>query len=89
MLRTPDAVQALGRSKSQLLRLIDAGHLTPGVHFFRGAHRNSPITWDVSACQKRFGELARMPVPSQSDEPEKLDFLEREYVDEAGVPFHG
>ena len=75
VLRTPEAVQALGRSKSQLLRLIDAGHLTPGVHFFRGPFRNSPITWDVAACQQRFGELARMPVPSQSEEPEELDSL--------------
>ena len=73
--KTPDAVQALGRSKSQLLRLIDSGHLMPGVHFFRGPFRNSPITWDISKCQQRFGELARMPVPSQSDKPEELDSL--------------
>ena len=75
VLKTPDAVRALGRSKSQLLRLIDAGVLTPGIHYFRGAHRNSPITWDVAACQQRFGELARMPVPSQSGESEELDSL--------------
>jgi len=75
VLKTPDAVQALGRSKSQLLRLIDAGVLTPGVHFFRGPFRNSPITWDVTACQQRFAELARMPVPLQSGEPEELDSL--------------
>lgn len=75
VLKTPDAVRALGRSKSQLLRLIDAGVLTPGTHYFRGAHRNSPITWDVAACQQRFGELARMPVPSQSGESEELDSL--------------
>ena len=75
VLRTPDAVQALGRSKSQLLRLIDSGHLTPGVHYFRGPHRNSPITWDISACQKRFGELARMPVPQKSAEQMGMDSL--------------
>lgn len=75
VLKTPDAVQALGRSKSQLLRLVDAGVLTPGVHFFRGPFRNSPITWDVGACQQRFAELARMPVPPQSAEPEGLDPL--------------
>ena len=78
VLKTPDAVQALGRSKSQLLRLIDSGHLTPGVHYFRGPHRNSPITWDVAACQQRFAELARMPVPMQSGEPEELDSLLKE-----------
>ena len=75
VLRTPDAVQALGRSKSQLLRLIDAGVLTPGVHFFRGPFRNSPITWDIGACQQRFADLARMPVRSQSGEPAELDAL--------------
>ena len=75
VLKTPDALQALGRSKSQLLRLIDAGVLTPGVHFFLGPFRNSPITWDVTTCQQRFAELARMPVPSQSGEPEELDSL--------------
>ena len=75
VLRTPDAVQALGRSKSQLLRLIDSGHLTPGVHYFRGPHRNSPITWDISACQQRFGELARMPVPQESAEQIAMDSL--------------
>ena len=75
VLKTPDAVRALGRSKSQLLRLIDAGVLTPGTHFFRGIYRNSPITWDVAACQQRLGELARMSVPARSKEPEKLDSL--------------
>ena len=75
VLRTPDAVRALGRSKSQLLRLIDSGHLTPGVHFFRGPFRNSPITWDVNACQQRFAELARMPVPEQSSVQGELDLL--------------
>ena len=82
VLKTPGAVQALGRSKSQLLRLIDSGHLTPGVHFFRGPFRNSPITWDVTACQKRFAELARMPVSSQSVEPEGLDSLLEEIKNE-------
>ena len=82
VLRTPDAVQALGRSKSQLLRLVDSGYLTPGVHFFRGPFRNSPITWDVTACQQRFAELARMPVPSQSVEPEGLDALLAEIKNE-------
>ena len=75
VIKTPDAVQALGRSKSQLLRLIDSGHLKPGVHFFRGPHRNSPITWDVGACQQRFAELARMPVPEQSFVQGELDLL--------------
>ena len=85
VLKTPSAVQALGRSKSQLLRLIDSGHLTPGVHFFRGPFRNSPITWDVTACQQRFAELARMPVPSQSGEPEGLDALLAEIKNETPI----
>ena len=75
VLKTPAAVQALGRSKSQLLRLIDSGHLSPGVHYFRGPHRNSPITWDVGACQQRFAELARMPIPEIGGEPKELDSL--------------
>ena len=75
VLKTPDAVRALGRSKSQLLRFIDSGVLTPGGHFFRGPFRNSPITWDTAACQQRFADLARMPVPSQSGEPAELDSL--------------
>ena len=75
VLKTPDAVRALGRSKSQLLRLIDAGVLTPGVHFFRGPFRNSPITWDTAACQQRFAELARMPIPEIGGESKKLDSL--------------
>ena len=82
VLKTPDAVQALGRSKSQLLRLVDAGVLTPGVHYFRGPFRNSPITWNIAACQERFGELARMPVPSRSDESEELDSLLEEIRNE-------
>ena len=82
VMKTPDAVRALGRSKSQLLRLIDSGHLSPGVHFFRGPFRNSPITWDTGACQQRFAELARMPVPSQSVEPEGLDSLLEEIKNE-------
>ena len=75
VLKTPAAAQALGRSKSQLMRLIDAGCLTPGVHFFRGPFRNSPITWDVGACQQRFAELARMPIPEIGGEPKELDSL--------------
>ena len=82
VLRTPDAVQALGRSKSQLLRLIDAGVLTPGVHFFRGPFRNSPITWDIGACQQRFADLARVPFPSQCVEPEEVDSLLEEIRNE-------
>ena len=62
-LKTPEAVRILGRTKSQLLRLVEAGHLQPGIHYFRGAFRNSPITWDVEACQQRFAELAHLPVP--------------------------
>ena len=58
--KTPEAVQMLGRSKTQLLRLVDVGVLTPGIHFFRGPFRNSPITWDVAKCQERFAELARI-----------------------------
>ena len=73
VLKTPDAVRALGRSKSQLLRLIDSGHLTPGVHYFRGPFRNSPITWDVAACQQRFAELARMPIPQIGSETKEVD----------------
>ena len=75
VIKTPAAVQALGRSKSQLLRLVDAGVLTPGVHYFRGPFRNSPITWNIAACQERFGELARMPVPGTNAEQLELDFV--------------
>ena len=78
VLKTPAAAQALGRLKSQLMRLIDSGCLTPGVHFFRGPFRNSPITWDIGACQQRFAELARMPVPSQYEEQKELDSLLKE-----------
>lgn len=62
-LPTPRAVEVLGRSKLTLLRYARDGHLTPGVHFFRGPYQNSPITWDVERCQQRFAELARMPAP--------------------------
>lgn len=60
-LPTPRAVEMLGRSKLTLLRYAERGHLTAGVHFFRGPYANSPITWDVERCQQRFAELARMP----------------------------
>lgn len=60
IVKTPEACQCLGRSKSSLLRYIDVGVLTPGKHFFRGPFRNSPITWDITACQERFGEIAAM-----------------------------
>ena len=61
-LPTSQAVAELGRSKATLLRYADEGILIPGVHFFRGAYRNSPITWDTESCHRRFAELARMPV---------------------------
>ena len=60
IVKTPEACQRLGRSKSTLLRYIDAGVLIPGEHFFRGAFRNSPITWDIAACQQRFGDIAAL-----------------------------
>ena len=60
-LPTPRAVEILGRSMQSLIRYARAGFLTPGVHFFKGPHQNSPITWDVERCQERFGELAMMP----------------------------
>ena len=60
---TPKAVELLGRSKSQLLRLIKSGHLVAGKHYVRGAFSNSPITWNVEEITIEFTRLARTPNP--------------------------
>ena len=60
---TPKAVELLGRSKSQLLRLIRSGHLTAGKHYVRGPYTNSPITWNVEEITKLFADLARTTNP--------------------------
>ena len=60
---TPKAVEQLGRSKSQLLRLIKSGHLVAGKHYVRGPFTNSPITWNVEEITIEFTRLARTPNP--------------------------
>ena len=46
----------LGRSESTLKRSRDCygGFLIAGKHYFLGANRNSPITWDVEAVKLAF-----------------------------------
>ena len=60
---TPKAVELLGRSKSQLLRLIRAGHLVAGKHYVRGPFTNSPITWNCEEITNKFADLARTTNP--------------------------
>ena len=60
---TPKATELLGRSKSQLLRLIKAGHLVAGKHYVRGPFTNSPITWNVDEITNKFADLARTTNP--------------------------
>tara|TARA_B100001939_G_scaffold269039_1_gene236660 strand:- start:2166 stop:2396 length:231 start_codon:yes stop_codon:yes gene_type:complete len=65
--KTPEAVRHLGRSKDALMRLVRIGHLEPGVHFSRGAYRNSAITWNLAACEATLGKLAMQPVPAHGE----------------------
>lgn len=61
-LPTPRAVEVLGRSKLTLLRYARDGHLTPGMHFFRGPY------------QARAGEAA-MPVATLTSLLRDADFV--------------
>ena len=58
---TKEAVEVLGRSKRTLTRAIDEGLLIEGVHFSRGPHKNSTMTWNTDAVVARFAELSKMP----------------------------
>ena len=65
--KTPEAVQKTGRSRSQLLRLIRDGYLTRGTHWLKGPYANSPITWDCTALDEFFSSQAPMPNPGNTD----------------------
>ena len=62
--KTPIAVQRTGRSRSQLMRLVDKGYLVRGTHWMKGPTEKSPITWDVSAIEKLLATHNSLPSPS-------------------------
>lgn len=66
--KTPRAVEQLGRSRSTLMRWAKTGILTPGVHFVPGLHASSPYVWDVPAITQRLTELAPMQPPHPEDQ---------------------
>jgi len=66
--RTPEAVQKTGRSRSQLLRLTKDGFLIRGTHWLKGPHNNSPITWNCAALDEFFASQAPMPAQSENAE---------------------
>jgi len=66
---TPLAVQALGRSKPTLLRMIRSGLLQPGTHYLRGQYANSPITWNCQAVTETLARLSAMPAPARTADP--------------------
>ena len=63
--RTAQAAAHLGRSPRTLLRLISNGKVTPGTHYLRGLEPNSPVTWNIDALEKRWGELMAMDASSR------------------------
>ena len=65
--RTVEAAQITGRSRSQLLRLIRDGFLTRGTHWLKGPHKSSPITWNLQALETFFTQQAAMPSPGNTD----------------------
>jgi len=70
-LSTGRAARALGCSIDTLKRYAKRDEfLVEGQHFRRGPHPNSPMVWNVTACQETIrwqGRLGqRMPGPSRS-----------------------
>lgn len=52
-LRTGEAAHALGVSEDTLKRYAQQDEfLIEGVHWVRGLHLNSPILWNVPACEE-------------------------------------
>ena len=60
-MKTSQATAQLGRSRKQLMGLIDRGILEPGYHFLRDDLPNSPITWSVERIEERLIDLSKMP----------------------------
>jgi len=71
--KTPVAAQITGRSRSQLMRLKEAGWLVHGTHFLKGPYENSPLTWNCSAIQETLARLAPTPAPEPPQSPEVDD----------------
>ena len=60
-LRTGRAAHALGISEDTRKRYAFRDEfLIEGVHWRRGPHPNSPITWNISACEKALQWQGRM-----------------------------
>ena len=60
-LPTGQAARALGCSPDTLKRYIKRdGFLQEGEHLRRGPHRQSPIVWNVPACQKAIEQQGRL-----------------------------
>ena len=65
--KTPVAVQQLGRSRSQLMRLKESGFLVCGTHWLKGPSLNSTYTWNVEAITEVLKQQAAMPAPGNTD----------------------
>lgn len=60
-LPTGKAARALGISADTLKRYALRDEiLIEGTHWRRGPHRNSPITWNISACEEVLQWKGRM-----------------------------
>ena len=68
VLKTADASIALGMSQGHLKRQMDVkgGPLIAGEDYFLGAHKTSPIRWDVESCREKFHRLGMLSRQEQA-----------------------
>jgi len=68
VLKTADASTALGMSQGHLKRQMDfkGGPLIAGEDYFLGAHKTSPIRWDVESCREKFHRLGMLSRQEQA-----------------------
>jgi hypothetical protein len=68
VLKTGDASIALAMSQGHLKRQMDSkgGPLIAGEDYFLGAHKTSPIRWDVESCREKFHQLGMLSRKEQA-----------------------
>ena len=68
VLKTADASIALDMSQGHLKRQMDVkgGPLIAGEDYFLGAHKTSPIRWDVESCREKFHRLGMLSRQEQA-----------------------
>ena len=68
VLKTADAAYAMKMSQGHLKRQMDSkgGPLIAGEDYFLGAHKTSPIRWDVESCREKFHQLGMLSRKEQA-----------------------